>query len=456
LGLDLTPEIHIEATTNREAGTVTLVGTRAALGQPDLDSAFRLQLVAVLSQREVSGRAFDSGSSGDGGGEAGSSGGKGGPFSRLRLRRPRQLPGRPVYRLRKLVARARGRDFPPPTSGAWDAYAATHLPSFSSVDDRDAPVGLAMEGADATASLGASAAGQPAGCAALAAGGSIQQDWEGSATAAELRGSGGSGGSGSWAEHGEWGAGWAASSRADAVPVSNGASSISAASCSQGQQQLQLQEPLLLGDEAVLAGASTWSAPDWDKPPQQAGQAYLTSDESDDDYYGGRGFMPQQAQQDSPTRGPSYAMATLGLAAGLEQEAGGTPAAAAQAAGSPAPAQLGCRVSVRVALKVPAPARVVPNALLGYAGESIHTPECRACVAAMCACVIAAGYLCSSCGSFGPSSVQCGRAYCGCVALSWGCEPCNSHAEWMHRGDGMRGPHLASRERVGRGQPSHL
>ena len=79
LGVDVCPEVSIQAHPDPLRGQVTLVGSRTALGSPALDAMFRLNLVAVLrSKRE-----------------------------RRRRGLPDHLPGRPVQRLRQLAQRGR-------------------------------------------------------------------------------------------------------------------------------------------------------------------------------------------------------------------------------------------------------------------------------------------------------------------------------------------------------------
>ena len=92
IGIDLSPSISVAAHPDPEEGSVTLIGSRAALGSPSLDESFKVNLVAVLRQPSR---------------------------SRARWRRnipnisaPDHLPGRPVYRLRRWAARARGREWP--------------------------------------------------------------------------------------------------------------------------------------------------------------------------------------------------------------------------------------------------------------------------------------------------------------------------------------------------------
>lgn len=87
VGIALRPQLSITSRPSPRSGAVTLVGTKASLGAPDVDQAFRLTCVTVLSER---------------------------PERHLpRIRRPTHLPGRPVYRLRRWAARARGGRVPP-------------------------------------------------------------------------------------------------------------------------------------------------------------------------------------------------------------------------------------------------------------------------------------------------------------------------------------------------------
>lgn len=75
VGVEMCPEIQIRVDIDPENGQVTLTGDRALLGAPDIDSSFKLNVVAVLKER------------------------------RSRRYLPDHLPGRPVYRLRKWAAR---------------------------------------------------------------------------------------------------------------------------------------------------------------------------------------------------------------------------------------------------------------------------------------------------------------------------------------------------------------
>jgi hypothetical protein len=77
LGIELRPQLSITARPDREAGNVTLVGSKAGLGSPEFDQAFKLNLVAVLSRRKRNGGLH--------------------------------IPGRPVQRLRRWAARRRDR-----------------------------------------------------------------------------------------------------------------------------------------------------------------------------------------------------------------------------------------------------------------------------------------------------------------------------------------------------------
>lgn len=76
LGVDLQPQLSITAHPDPEAGNVTLMGSKAALGSPEFDQAFKLNLVAVLSRRKKNGGLH--------------------------------IPGRPVQRLRRWAAQRRG------------------------------------------------------------------------------------------------------------------------------------------------------------------------------------------------------------------------------------------------------------------------------------------------------------------------------------------------------------
>ena len=82
--MDLTPTLSIVAKPHSGQGKVTFVGSRASLGSPGLDEAFRLNVVAVLQSQ--------------------------GRRRRIpRIPTPDHLPGRPVSRLQKWAANARQR-----------------------------------------------------------------------------------------------------------------------------------------------------------------------------------------------------------------------------------------------------------------------------------------------------------------------------------------------------------
>lgn len=84
VGVDLTPTLSIVAKPHSGQGKVTFVGSRASLGSPGLDEAFRLNVVAVLQSQ--------------------------GRRRRIpRIPTPDHLPGRPVSRLQKWAANARQR-----------------------------------------------------------------------------------------------------------------------------------------------------------------------------------------------------------------------------------------------------------------------------------------------------------------------------------------------------------
>ncbi len=74
LGVDICPQVSIEARPDPLNSQVTLVGTKAVLGSPGLDERFNLKLVAVMRCR----------------------------------RKDRHLPGRPVQRLKQWAAKRRG------------------------------------------------------------------------------------------------------------------------------------------------------------------------------------------------------------------------------------------------------------------------------------------------------------------------------------------------------------
>jgi hypothetical protein len=73
LGVDICPQVSIEARPDPLNSQVTLIGTKAVLGSPSFDDMFKLKLVAVMRCR----------------------------------RKDRHLPGRPVQRLRQWAAKRR-------------------------------------------------------------------------------------------------------------------------------------------------------------------------------------------------------------------------------------------------------------------------------------------------------------------------------------------------------------
>lgn len=93
IGVDLTPSISIAAHPDPDNGTVTFVGSDASIGSESLDEAFKVNLVAVLCRPAARKRNR---------------------WRRTlpRISAPDHLPGRPIYRLRRWAARARGRDWP--------------------------------------------------------------------------------------------------------------------------------------------------------------------------------------------------------------------------------------------------------------------------------------------------------------------------------------------------------
>jgi Protein of unknown function (DUF1997) len=76
LGVDICPQVSIEARPDPLNSQVTLIGTKAVLGSPGLDDMFKLKLVAVMRCR----------------------------------RNDRHLPGRPVQRLRQWAAKRHGEN----------------------------------------------------------------------------------------------------------------------------------------------------------------------------------------------------------------------------------------------------------------------------------------------------------------------------------------------------------
>ena len=237
---------------------MTLAGTRAALGSPEIDAAFRMNVTAVVSQRQ-----------------------------RRRLpAMPDHLPGRPVFRLRRWAAAARGRTWPPE--------------------------------------------GQPAAAAGAAAAVPQQQQ--------------------------------------------NGSIAGSSSSASLGVG------PDAAGVAAAAAEASSGA-------PFPGQHVYISHDENDSDEYEG-GDAAQEvavaevavAELEDVPAPPSSSSSDNGSSSSSNGSTGSSSSAAswqpaAEAAGQP-PAQRGtqallhCRTRVTMAVRVPRPLRVVPNALLGYAGAS--------------------------------------------------------------------------------------
>lgn len=244
---------------------MTLSGARAALGSPEIDAAFRLNVTAVVSQRQ-----------------------------RRRLpAMPDHLPGRPVMRLRRWAAAARGRTWPPP-------------------------------GGQAAASGGGAAE-----AAAEAAGVDVQQA---------------------------------------------GSSSSNGSASSSGNRSL---------DAAAAAAAAS---DDSSAVPFPGQHVYISHDENDSDEYDDAGgelaaadlaVVNLDAATSSASGYGSSSEASSGFSSASsaalpsQQTAAGAAGQQqqAQAARQQGPqALLHCRTRVTMAVRVPGPLKVVPNALLGYAG----------------------------------------------------------------------------------------
>ncbi|KAL4858298.1 Protein NRT1/ PTR FAMILY 8.1 [Chlorella vulgaris] len=303
VNVDMQPEIFISVLPEPQQRRVTLVGTRAALGSPEIDEAFKLNVSAAISQQQ-----------------------------RRRLphlpRPPSHLPGRPVFRLRRWAAAARGRTWPPPDA--------------------------------------AGKAGQPAAAPGAAAAAAAPRD-AGGATAYLNGGS---------------------SSSSSSSSNSFGSRSAGAGSVGEGAGELSVRQ----GDAAVTLAAA--AAVDGAPFPEQ--HVYISHDSNDDDEYA-----------DSELEAAELAVAELAVAE-LDSEIG-TLAATSPAASSSidrldlaveadiqdaAPmsgigsigrqqqqqqaqqqqaqgrqASLHCRTQVTMAVRVPRALKVVPSALLGYAGS---------------------------------------------------------------------------------------
>ncbi|KAL4457371.1 hypothetical protein ABPG75_012236 [Micractinium tetrahymenae] len=273
VNVDMQPEIYISVLTEAQQRRVTLAGTRAALGSPELDQTFKLNVTAVVSKRQL-----------------------------RRLPVPDHLPGRPVYRLRRWAAAARGRTWP-----AEGSIASGGSRSGSSADQLAAGAQLAGYSAGSTAS------------------------------------SGGSGTNGAAAQV--------------AAPEAAGAAAVAAAA-------------------AAAAGSA----------PFPSEHVYISHDENDEDEYMGPAELAAAAEvaelavaeleaEEHPTGSMQTAGAAGSMAAGAasgsqhhaQQPGGGGGGSERQGQGQQA--LLHCRAQVTMAVRVPKALKVVPNALLGYAGS---------------------------------------------------------------------------------------
>ena len=279
---------------------MTLSGTRAALGSPEIDAAFRLNVTAVVSQRQ-----------------------------RRRLPvMPDHLPGRPVQRLRRWAAAARGRTWPAPEGVAGSTAAAA--PATAAVE----PMQEASSSSSSNGSSERSGAGPEA--AATAAVATVDES-----SAVPFPGQH------VYISHDE----------TDSDEYDEADSLLAAAELA----------PADLGDAALA-------------PPSSSNGSSGSSDNSHGSSGGGSG----DGSSSSSVLPSQQAAAD---AAGMQR---------GQAAGQPGPrAVLHCRTRVTMAVRVPGPLRVVPNALLGYAGQRFvagclmrKTDLARACDRLGCCAVV--------------------------------------------------------------------
>lgn len=237
-----------------------------------------------------------------------------------RLPMPDHLPGRPVYRLRRWAAAARGRTWPPESSGS----------------------GVDVGSSSSTSSRSSSSAGEPP-------------------SAAQLPGPG-------------------ASSAGGGGSSSNGAAAQGAA-------------PDVAGAAAVAAAAAAAAG----SAPFPSQHVYISHDEHDEDEYVGPAELAAaaevaelavaelEADEDEDRSGQPGG---LGPAGGLQADAGqlatlyagGDGGRPGQGQGPGRQALLHCRTQVTMAVRVPKALRVVPNALLGYAGAPCLILAAAACV----------------------------------------------------------------------------
>ena len=257
---------------------MTLSGARAALGSPEIDAAFRLNVTAVVSQRQ-----------------------------RRRLpAMPDHLPGRPVMRLRRWAAAARGRTWPPP-----EGQAAVSGGAAAQAVGEAAGVDAQQAGSSSNSSASSSGTISPDSAAA-------------GATAAAA-------------------AAAAASDDSSAVPFPG--------------QHVYISHDENDSDEYDDAGGEL-AAADLAVVSLDAATSSATGYGSSD---GARSGYSSASIAALPSQ------QTAAGAAGQQQQA--------QAAGQQGPrALLHCRTRVTMAVRVPGPLKVVPNALLGYAGG--FQPSC--------------------------------------------------------------------------------
>ncbi len=265
---------------------MTLSGTRAALGSPEIDAAFRLNVTAVVSQRQ-----------------------------RRRLpAMPDHLPGRPVQRLRRWAAAARGRTWPAPEGVAGSTAAAAATTAAAAEPMQEASSSSSSNGSSERSGAGPEAA----------------------ATAAV-----------------------ATVDESSAVPFPGQHVYIS--HDENDSDEYDEADSLLAAAELAPGGLG-----DAVPAPSSSNGSSSSSDSSHGSSGGGGG---DSSSSSSVLPSQQAAADAVGMQQG-------------QAARQPGPrAVLHCRTRVTMAVRVPGPLRVVPNALLGYAGQ-------QGCCLLMCGCCV--------------------------------------------------------------------
>ncbi|PRW58005.1 kinase [Chlorella sorokiniana] len=287
VGVDLQPEIYFSVLAEPEEARVTLSGARAALGSPEIDAAFRLNVTAVVSQRQ-----------------------------RRRLpAMPDHLPGRPVMRLRRWAAAARGRAWPPP------------------------------EGASGAAAAAAAAAAA------------------GAAAAAEQQGN--SNGSASSSEAGPEAAQAAAAADDDSSAVPFPGQHVYISHDENDSDEYDEADGELAAADLAAADLGEMSA-SWYGSSNGSGSSSGTNGSSGSS--SGSGSGSSSGANGSSGSGSGSGTAVLSTQQTAVDAAG--QQVQVQAGGQAGPrALLHCRTRVTMAVRVPGPLKVVPNALLGYAGS---------------------------------------------------------------------------------------